>query len=405
MRSYKYRIYPSNKQVKRLENNLNLCEEMYNILLQRHIYVYKTNGRSLNKYHMTDIIKELKDSDSRFKNVHSQALQNTADRLAKAFANFFRRCKEKKAGKNIKVGFPRFKTFYKSITYPQSGFKIISDKKIFASQIGNIPIVLHRVPKGIMKTMTIKRTRSNKWFIFFSCEISDVIPTHPFKNNQVGIDVGLTEYGYLSDETVIANPRTLIHSEDKLALVQKRLSRKKKGSANRRKARLPVSRCHERIQNQRMDFLNKASRAIVNKYGFIAVENLNIANMVHNHHLAKHISDASWGTFLRLLDYKASSAGGQVFPVNPSGTTQLCSGCNSRVPKDLSVRIHSCTNCGLNLHRDHNSALNILNRALEQINNNTVGLTEIHACGNLTSTVSVMDTASQVNETGTIHNL
>lgn len=203
--------------------------------------------------------------------------------------------------------------------------------------------------------------------------------------------MGLESFATLSDGTVIQNPRFLVKSGKKLARFQRRLSRKAEGSDNRKKAIYKVARVHNKTVNQRTDFLQKQSKAITDKYFLIAVERLNIRGMVHNHHLAKHINDASWSSFIQMLGYKAWSAGGQVVEVNPRGTSQLCSSCGKDVPKPLSMRTHKCPFCSLHMHRDLNSSIEILNRA-------TAGRAGINACGDGAST----EEASSVSEAGTI---
>jgi putative transposase len=193
-------------------------------------------------------------------------------------------------------------------------------------------------------------------------------------------------------------------AERRLKRLQKRVSRKVKGSKNRRKARYRLARMHEKVANQRKDFLHKESRKIADNYGLIGVEDLKIRNMLRNHCLAKHISDASWGRFLQMIGYKAESANALFVAVDPRGTTGECSGCGAMVPKDPSDRIHDCPECGLVLPRDHNSARIIKKRA-----EHTVGHTGIHACGDTASTgssglVNRLDgPASGVAEAGTIY--
>jgi putative transposase len=393
-RNYEFRLYPSRKQIGRFYNQFNLSCKMYNLLLTITKDAYKANGKHLTKVDLNNTIKKLKDFDTNFKGIHSQVLQNCSDRLSKAFQNFFRRVKERKTGKYNKVGFPRYKNRVKSITYPQSGFKYISDKKLYISKIGNVPIVLHRLLKGTVKTMTVKRAKSGKWFVVFSCELEPHLVPHPFPDRTVGIDVGLESFATLSDGTIIENPRYLIKSENKLKRLQKRLSRKKKCSRNRGKAIHKLAIQHETVAHQRKDFLHKTSHFIANHYNTVAVENLNINGMLKNHHLAKHIQDASWGTFLRMNCYKAESAGGRFVVGDPfEPTSQKCSGCGAYVQKSLGVRIHKCPVCGLSLHRDLNAAINIRNR---------VGHTRIDACGDSTATSRPEQDASGVVEPGTI---
>jgi len=371
-RMHKFRIYPSRKQAARLLCQFDACKTIYNELLALSRDAYKFGRVFLGKFDYNIFLK------GKCFDVHSQILQNVSDRVSKAFANFFRRVKEKKLGKKVRVGFPRYKKFAKSITFPQSGFRIISGKRLRLSKVGAVPIVLHRIPKGKIKTLTIKRNQAGQWFAIFSCEISisgiserkDVAPA-------IGIDIGLETFATLSNGGTIANPRFFVASQEKIAMLQRRLSRKARGSKNRMKARFKAARMHNKIANQRSDFLHKLSRSLSLRFGTIVVEKLSICNMIKNHHLAKSISDASWEKFIQMLSYKAESAGGKVICVNPRGTTVKCSGCGSAVPKSLGIRRHLCPFCGLSLHRDHNSAINILS---------TAGLAGTDACRDFAST-------------------
>ncbi|MBI2173410.1 MAG: IS200/IS605 family element transposase accessory protein TnpB [Candidatus Aenigmarchaeota archaeon] len=369
---FRYRLYPDSKQISILEKNLSATCFLYNKLLEAKIKAYKNGGKSLRKFDMNNHIVKLKRKHPELKAVHSQALQNVSDRVDKAYQNFFRRVKEGKS----KAGFPRFKSFrrYKSITYPQSGFEIRSNK-LRLSKIGDVKIILHRPVQGKIKTLAIKRTSTGKWFASFSCGVSIKESKHRFPDNRIGIDVGLESFATLSDGIKIDNPRYLIASERRLKLLQRKLSKKTKDSENRRKARLEVARLHELVTSQRQDFLHKLSRFFVQKYGIIAVEDLNIKGMVRHPCLAKHINDASWGTFFRNLAYKAEEAGCEVMKVSPNKTSVTCSQCGTDVPKTLAIRWHRCPNCGLHIHRDLNSARLILSKA------DTAGTAGFQACG------------------------
>lgn len=204
---------------------------------------------------------------------------------------------------------------------------------------------------------------SGKWFAIFSCVVEAEVKPKP--REDVGIDVGLNHFAVLSDGDYIENPRLFRRSEQRLAHLQRMLSRKKRGSCNREKARVAVAHLHEKIRNRRADFLHKASRRIADTYQTIYVEDLKIRNMVRNHRLAKSISDAGWGTFVGMLAYKEEESGGRVVPVNPNGTTQRCSRCGILVEKALSDRVHACPYCRLVMDRDLNAALNILERGRE----------------------------------------
>ncbi|MBU3912849.1 MAG: transposase [Nanoarchaeota archaeon] len=377
--NFKYRIYPSQKQIIKLNKTLSDCCFVYNKLLETKINAYKTDKTNLSKFDLDKLTKQFDVP------VHSQVKQNISKRINDAFNHFFRRVKLKKG----KVGFPRFKNLnrYKSITYPQSGFKIVSERKLFVSQIGNIPIVLDRVPKGKLKTFCIKKTAIG-WFAIFSC--SDVpVEKIEVPDNQIGIDVGIENFATLSNGEVIANPALLKKSEKKLAKLQRRFSRKKKGSANRRKARFRVARLHETIFNQRSDFLHKTSFSVIKRFKIISVEKLQINNMVKNHHLAKSINDVSWGIFIQMLSYKVERTGGQLVKVNPRNTSKTCSNCGTILDMPLSKRKFKCLNCGFVCHRDLNASINI----------NTAGRAEINACEHDVRPSSVK---AVVDEAGTI---
>mgnify|MGYP001617175987 CR=1 FL=1 len=391
-RMFEYRIYPKRKHISRLYTQFDLSCKAYNNLLGIQRTTYKTTGKGMSKFAMNKAISEMKKADPTLKGAHSQVLQNCSDRLSKAFQSFFRRVKEKKAGKRVKVGYPRFKGRVHSITFPQGGFWL-EGEYLRVSKVGRIPLVYHRPTVGEVKTMTIKRERSGKWFVVFSCDIGDAVAGHPNPEKTIGIDLNVENFAALSNGEIIENPRHLKQSEKRLKRLQRRVSRKQKGSNNRRKAKHLLAVQHEKIANQRKDFLHKLSHQLVDEYGTIAMENLNVAGMMKNHCLAKSIGDVSWSEFRRLAEYKAESAGTKLIVVDARGTSQDCSNCGKVVPKKLSERTHRCPKCGLELHRDVNAAINILHRA---------GHARINACGHTTSTLGLAPSASRVVESGTI---
>lgn len=380
MLTYKYRVYPSGKQVERLNRQMRLSKEVYNILLEKSKEHYKETGKTFSQFDMNKYITELKSEKPELSGVHSQVLQNISKRINEAYRAFFRRVKEKRKGKNVKVGFPRFKKFVSSITYPQSGFKFNRESRLHLSNIGNIPIVRHRAMNGKMKICTIKKYPSNKWYVGFSNDV----PELDFKSNdkgEIGIDVGLKSFVTLSNGQKIEPPEFLRKSEKKLAFLQRRISRKKKGSNNRKKARFRLARIHEKIDNQRNDFLHKLSNEQVNSFSKIVIENLNISGMMKNHCLAKSIADVSWGKYGQMLHYKAWSAGCEVMEVNPKNTSKECSRCGNIQAMPLSERTFVCSSCGHMEDRDVNAAINILKK-------HTTGRVGIYACGDLSSTSS-----------------
>lgn len=347
---YRYRIYLSRKQKVRIINSLKTCKAIYNELLALSIDSWKYGQASLNKF---DFNKYL---TGKYPEIHSQSKQNVSDRVSKAFTNFFRRVKDKSCKQK---GFPRFKSRVNSITFPQSGFKILSDKRLKLSKVGNVPIVLHRIPKGKIKTLTIKQNKAGQWFSTFACEVETPQVKH-HSAEKIGLDIGLESYAVLSNGEFIDNPRHIIKGEKRLKLLQRGLSRKKKGSANRRKARFKLSIQHIKLTNQRTDFLHKLSHRITKANSFIAVENLNVKSMLNNHWLAKSISDASWSNFIRCLEYKAVTSGSKLVKVNPRNTSKTCSKCGTITEMPLSKREFLCPKCGFACHRDLNASINIL---------------------------------------------
>jgi putative transposase len=350
-RMYKYRLYPSHKQKEYLFNALNTCKEIYNHLLELSIKTYKFEGKTLGEF---DYNKHL---TGRYFKVHSQVKQNVSNRVSKSFKNFFRRTKNPSCKKK---GFPRFKSCVHSITYPQTGFKLVSDdRKLFVSKIGNIPIVLHRTLKGKIKTMTIKVNKVGQWLAIFSCEV-DAPKTVRRCSEKVGIDVGLEHFITVSNGEIVKNPHHIKKAEERLKRLQRRVSRKVKESHNRKKTVHLLAIQHVKVVNMRMDFLHKLSRAMTERYNFIAVEDLNVNGMVHNHFLAKYITDASWNVFIKMLEYKAVASGSILIKVNPRNTSRTCSRCGAVAEKSPYQRMFSCSVCGFACDRDLNASINIL---------------------------------------------
>jgi len=288
--------------------------------------------------------------------LHSQVAQDVLRRLDKAFQNFFRRVKT-----GDKPGYPRFqgKDRYDSFTYPQSGFKILDDGKLKLSRIGTIRMFVHREIVGKIKTCTILRDGA-QWYACFSVELPKVERVEP--ETSIGIDLGINTLATLSDGTQIENPKTLDKYDSKLRKAQKDLSRKKKGSNNRNKQKTVLKGAYRKVRNARKDYMHKASRILADTYDIIVFEDLQIRNMVKNHHLARSIHDASWNMLINFTTYKAEEAGGSVKLVNPRNTSKQCSVCGCIQAMPLSQRTYRCPDCGNVIDRDHNAAINILNR-------------------------------------------
>ncbi len=225
------------------------------------------------------------------------------------------------------------------------------------SKIGRVGVRWSRPQEGTPKTVTISH-EADGWYAVISCADVPAQPLPP-TGRETGIDVGLKVFLITADGEVVENPRLHRRGEKKLTKAQRRVSRRKKGSHRRRKAVGHLQRAHQHVKRQRADFHHKTALMLLRQYDTIYLEDLQVANMVRNHHLAKSISDAGWAAFRAILEAKAACAGRWVVAVPPAYTSQDCSGCGARIPKSLSVRTHVCTSCGLVLDRDENAARNI----------------------------------------------
>lgn len=354
-RTYKFRLYPKDRQIVTMEGWLYSLHNLYNAGLQQRIIAYRDNHRSQTYKKQANELPDLKMNLPEYKGIHSQVLQDCFRRLDKSYNNFFSRVK-----RGEKPGFPRFKSLsrYRSFTYPQSGFKILENGHLFLSGIGEMRMFKHRDVKGTVKTCTIKRDKVGTWWASFSTEMEE--PPRREVKNAIGIDMGLEKLLTVSDGSIFNNQRFLKTSERMRKRRQRTLSRKKKGSHNRKKARVKLAIEDRKIENRRNDYLHKVSHDISEKADIIVFENLNIENMLKNHHLAKSILDASWGKLVQYTRYKVEETGGELVLVNPMYTSQTCSKCGAYAQKSLSDRIHICPNCGFVADRDWNASLNIL---------------------------------------------
>ena len=360
-KAFKYRLRPTAKQATILAAHLEECRMLYNHFVVDRIQAYRDRGSSLGRYEQINQLPLLKTDRSTLAQVHSQVLQNVAVRVDLAFQAFYRRCKD--GGK--KPGFPRFKGVgrYDSLTYPQATAFRLDDKGLRLAKIGCLRGAWSRPLEGVPKTCTIRRSATSKWYATIVCKV-EAQPL-PKSDEVVGIDVGLEQFATLSNGKTVNNPRFFRRDEKALAKAQRRLAKATKRTPERKKARKVVARVHERICCRRHDFVHQQARRIVNRYGLIAVEALNVKAMVHNRCLAKSISDAAWSQFRRVLSYKAEEAGRILVAVNPAYTSQDCSACGHRLHKALSVRRHVCPCCGLDCDRDANAARNICRLGLQ----------------------------------------
>jgi putative transposase len=361
-KTFKYRIFPNRSQTTKLQKSLDACRWIYNHFLEQRKISWENDKKSLSRYDQSKTIPALKQEYEFLENAFSQCLQNVSMRIDLAFRAFFRRVK---AGE--KPGYPRFrgKFRYDSFTYPQMGFKLLNNT-LQLSKIGNVKIKLHRPIEGQIKTCTVRRSPTGKWYVTFSC-IIDHVTEQCAVEPAVGIDMGIESFVTFSDSGKIENPRFFKHEQDTLAKAQRKLSKQPKGSKFRKKARKVVSRIHERIAWKRENFAHQQARKIVDKYNTIVVEDLSINDMKKENFrcINKSIGDVAWRQFLEFLRHKAEWAGVRYVQVNPAFTSQTCSECGNRQKLKLSDRMYHCPCCNLTLVRDHNAAINILTLGLQ----------------------------------------
>jgi len=357
MRSaFKYRIYPTKAQAEFLDAGLREACSLYNAAKQERDDAWKTCRKSINYYDQANQLKAMR-ADVCLTLANFSCCQDVLRRVYKTYRAFYARVK-----RGDKPGFPRYRSFrrYDSITFPSygDGCRLLDNGKLRVQGAGHIKVKLHRPVEGAIKTLTIKR-EAGRWFAVFSVE-REGVPLPP-SAAEIGIDVGLNSFAVLSDGTPIENPRYYRNAEARLRRCQRKVARRNKGGNRRRKAVRQLQRAHAHVRNQRADFQHKFSRQLVNEYGLIAVEDLNVKGLAAGM-LAKFVHDAGWSQFVSMLSYKAECAGRVLVKVDPRGTSQTCV-CGASVPKTLADRWHDCPACGLSASRDHVSAQVILSRA------------------------------------------
>jgi putative transposase len=356
-RAFVYRLYPTRAQEQRLEATLETCRRFYNDLLAERKNAWEQAGLTIGKVTQLRHVRERQAENPHAAAMHCHVLQVVVTDLDRAFQAFFRRVK---AGEP--PGYPRFRGRgrFDSFGFKElgNGFKI-DGKRLKLSKIGRVRVRWHRPIAGEVRTVRVTR-RADGWYACFACDVEP--QPFPPAGESVGIDVGIEVLATLSTGERIDNPRHLSRALKRLRVAQRRLARRTKGSRRRAKARVLVAKAHLAVRRQRLDYAHKVALNLTRRFDQIAVERLNIRGMVRNHPLARAISDAGWGIFLSVLRGKAEWAGRAVVEVNPSGTSQECADCAEKVPKRLSQRWHSCPWCGSQRHRDHNAAINILNR-------------------------------------------
>ena len=357
-KAFKFRLYPTAEQKQQLASHFGQARFAYNYFLRQRIDYYlahKGEEKQGITYHDTAAMLTALKKQPGFEwlnESNSQALQQTLRHLDTAYTNFI------KGG-----GFPQFhkKRNRQSITIPQHLTVSEKDGIITIPKMKPIRCVFHRALSGALRHLTVSMEPSGKYYVSVLCSVEIDIPDK-ITGGEIGIDLGLKTFVVASDGQTIDKPAHLRESERKLKKLHRSLSRKKKGGANRTKARIKVAKLHERIRNQRTDFLHKASRKLIDENQVIYAESLNVKGMVKNHCLAKSISDAGWGEFVRQLTYKAQWRGVRFEQINrffPS--SKRCHACGW-INESLTLKDRGwvCRNCGSAIERDLNAAQNIL---------------------------------------------
>lgn len=352
LKAYKYRIYPDAEQMQFFAKCFGCVRFVYNRMLSDRIEHYNLTGKSLN-----NTPAQYKSEFTWLKEVDSLALANAQMNLNTAYRNFFR---------DKSNGFPKFKSKknnnFSYTTNNQKGTVYVENGYIKLPKLKSpVKIRQHRSFEGVIKSCTISKAPSGKYHI--SILVETEIQKLPASDMRVGIDVGIKDFAVLSNGEAYKNPKHLRKSEKRLAKLQRDLSRKQIGSSNRNKARIKVAKLHEKIANQRMDFLHKKSTEIIRKNQAIVIEDLKVKNLMKNHNLAKSIAEVSWSRFREMLDYKSRWYGRELIIAPPDyPSSQLCSDCGNRSSqtKDLACRVYVCPECGLEIDRDYNASLNLL---------------------------------------------
>ncbi|MGL5194566.1 MAG: RNA-guided endonuclease InsQ/TnpB family protein [Chroococcales cyanobacterium] len=363
-RAVKVRIYPTPEQSQKLSQVMGCARWWWNYALNLCNQTYKETGKGLTQIALNKVLPKLKKAEDTawLGECYSQVLQSTTLNLTKAFKNFF----------DQRAKYPRFKSYQgkQSCQYPQNCQVVENGVKI--PQVGVIKASIHRLFEGQLKTVTITKTLTGKYYASLLFDTEQEKPEVVVTGKIVGIDLGLKDFCITHDgskTSKFANPRHFKKHEKNLARKQAKLARKKKGSKSREKARKLVARVYERISNTRQDFLHKLSKKIVNDNQVVVVENLNVKGMVRNPNLAKAISDVGWGIFVNFLDYKLQQKGGLLVEIDrffPSSKT--CSYCLYQMSEmQLDVREWTCPSCGTHHDRDENASKNIRAEGIRQL--------------------------------------
>jgi putative transposase len=367
----KVRLYPTDEQVQILAQHFGCARWWWNYGLNKSIETYKATGKGLSQSGLNSLLPVLKkDKDTEWLGeCYSQVLQSVSLNLSRAYQNFF----------EGRAKYPKFKSRHhrQSIQYPQKVKQVDSCLK-FPGSLGTVKAKIHRQLDGTIKTVTVSKCPSGKYYASVLMEYEGDYPCSSTDGNVIGIDLGIKDFAITYDGEKLSkypNPKHLAKYEKKLAKKQRIAARKVKGSNRRTKAIKIVATVYEQVSNVRQDYLHKLSRKIVDNNQVVVVENLNVLGMVRNHKLAHAISDTGWGTFLNFLDYKLERSGGKLVEINrwfPS--SKLCSSCHYQITElPLDIRTWTCPSCGTHHDRDGNAAMNIRAEGIRMLSSSGTG--------------------------------
>jgi putative transposase len=362
-RVFRYRLYPTRQQVRAMTQMLETHRRLYNRALAERQAAWEQERRSVGFFEQSAHLKVERQTNPYLAQTNFSSCQATLRRLERTFQAFFAR-----AQRGETAGYPKFKgrDHFTTVDFAThgDGCKIVEDR-VYFQHIGRMRFVQHRPIAGQIKTLSFTR-QGDKWYLLVSCDLG-APDAKPHSGPAVGIDVGLEKFATFSTGEQIANPRFFRKDERELARAQRRLSKEAKGTPERKRRRKVVQKIHARIANRRKDFAHKLSRRLVDEFGVIVFEDLEIARMMQHPTLAKSIADAAWNQVMTYTEYKVEETGAACLQVDPRGTSQRCSTCGTVVKKALSERVHQCPACGLEIDRDLNAALNILGLGLHSL--------------------------------------
>ncbi|WP_292389357.1 IS200/IS605 family element RNA-guided endonuclease TnpB [Methanosarcina sp. UBA5] len=369
MKAYRFRLYPTVEQSKQLDQHIGSCRFVYNWALNKKIKTYEQTKKSISRFDLNKLMPSLKTENPWLADVNSQSLQGMTKQVESAFTRFFR---EKK-------GFPKFKSKknpVQAFPIPQHYSVNFETCVVKLPKIGEIKAKLHRNFTGELKTATVSKICTGKYFISILVENNEELPVKQAfsESTTIGIDVGIKDFAVLSTGEKVENPKYLKNSLQRVKVLQKRVSRKQKGSKSREKAKQRLARLHEKITNQRNDFQNKVSFKLISENQAIALETLNVKVMQKNHHLAQAIGDSAWSSFVTKLEYKAEWYGKTILRIGQfEPSSKICNVCGYH-KSDLTLkdREWTCPDCKTRHDRDINASINIKKFAL--IDQNLIGI-------------------------------